>query len=676
MTEFQDTEPQSRYALVRDELNERLQNEGVQVTIPDRDEPGFLDFMASFQATHPAYARRLTQALHEEPDAELPRASTAPSKVTFKDRVSAVQQKLFMRPTEDGDYVWDKRKAGTTALTSALLLAGGYLMLSTLPAKKVQDVAMTETVQTSTTTVEAAPGTKAAGTGAAAAATEKTPSTDDAFLGEVNKDTAPKPLEQLAGAEPTAEGIPANPNPPAEPFDVPPSSPTVGARPSPPPAFQQVGEEPFSPVASAPAPVAAAAPIPEPVATPAPTSVAPAPVVAQPAESFDPFANVSPAPTPAPATPRSTPARSTASTPPVRAVASTKAPAPVATPPESAFDPFGGAVTVAAPTPAAQPTGASTPIPTAAPSPVDVPASSEVANTPRQAVVYQATRQEGNPTAQAQPRSALVVTARAAGGQDATPGVESARSGLLQAQARTAPSRSAVMYTRAAPTGMSSNGTGSAGAGTELASAPAPQTAPSTGGSAEGAPVAASSTAPAPFAPTQMVAVRLVTSIYTPSGQPVPVVAQGPEGNFVGRAVLNASLARVEMEFTTYVRNGQVFPVQALAYQDVKGNLVSGVQAAVKDVAPNLAADLLRSGVGALNTYAQQLTQASTTTITNGTVVNTKAAPSLVTVLRGELGKVFALPENQQSFVTVGQVPTGTPFVLLFGLGETKVQTP
>lgn len=657
MTEFQDMKPQSRYALVRDELNERLQNEGVQVTIPDRDSPGFLDFMATFQATHPAYARRLTQALHEEPDAELPRASTAPSKVTFKDRLSAVQQKLLMRPTEDGDYVWDKRKAGTTALTSALLLAGGYLMLSTLPAKKAQDVAMTETVQTSTTTVEAAPGTTPATGAGAAAATGKTPSTDDAFLGEVNKDTAPKPLEQLAGAEPTADGIPANPNPPADPFDAPPSSPTVGVRPSPPPAFQQVSEEPFSPAASAPAPVVVAAPSPEPVATPAPIYTAPAPVAAQSAESFDPFASASPAPV----TPRSTPVRSAASTPTVRAVAPTKA--PEATPPESAFDPFGGAMTVAAP-PAAQ-----TPTSTGAPSPVDAPSASGVASAPRQAVVYQAARQDSAASAQTQARSAVVVTARAAGGQEIT-GAEGARSGMLQAQTRTAAPRSAVMYTRAAPAGSTSGA-----AGADLVSGPTPQT-PSTGGSAEGAPVAASSAAAAPFAPTQMVAVRLVTSIYTPSGQPVPVVAQGPEGNFVGRAVLNASLGRVEMEFTTYVKNGQVFPVQALAYQDVKGNLVSGVQAAVKDVAPNLAADLLRSGVGALNTYAQQLAQASTTTITNGTVVNTKSAPSLVTVLRGELGKVFALPENQQSFVTVGQVPTGTPFMLLFGLGDTKAQTP
>ncbi|WP_157464091.1 hypothetical protein [Deinococcus pimensis] len=42
----------------------------------------------------------------------------------------------------------------------------------------------------------------------------------------------------------------------------------------------------------------------------------------------------------------------------------------------------------------------------------------------------------------------------------------------------------------------------------------------------------------------------------------------------------------------------------------------------------------------------------------------------LATVPRGELAKVFALPENRSSFVTVGQVPTGTPLALTISLRD------
>ncbi|GEM49822.1 hypothetical protein [Deinococcus cellulosilyticus] len=174
------------------------------------------------------------------------------------------------------------------------------------------------------------------------------------------------------------------------------------------------------------------------------------------------------------------------------------------------------------------------------------------------------------------------------------------------------------------------------------------------------------------FTPTEILDAQLVTGIATVQGRQIPVVAKTSLGMFVGHAVLDTQLSRIQMEFNRMVKDGKLYEVAALGFES--GSLIQGVPATTRDVAYNLAADLLRSGLNGLNTYAQGLANGSTTTFGNGITTQSQNAVPLSTVLAGELGKVFKLPDNTQTFVRVGEIPAGTPFSLIIGILEDSEQ--
>ena len=180
----------------------------------------------------------------------------------------------------------------------------------------------------------------------------------------------------------------------------------------------------------------------------------------------------------------------------------------------------------------------------------------------------------------------------------------------------------------------------------------------------------APSAPPLPNQAGQLVQARLVTAVETYEGRPVPVIAESSEGNWVGLATVNPAFGRVEVQFTRLIKDGQTYAVNGVAFDP---GYTQGLGATIRDTSPALAQDLARAGVSSLNTYAQSLLGSGTTTFGGGIGVTTKNAAPLSAIVSGELGKVFQLPQNNQSFLRVARVERGTPFLIALGLtGEER----
>lgn len=180
-----------------------------------------------------------------------------------------------------------------------------------------------------------------------------------------------------------------------------------------------------------------------------------------------------------------------------------------------------------------------------------------------------------------------------------------------------------------------------------------------------------------PFKPLEQIPATLMTAIRTPGGGSVPVVAVTPDGgSFVGLATINATLARVDMQFRRYVAaDGKIYAIDALAYSRDPGGLTQGLTAEIQAVAPTLALDAAQNSANALNTYVQNVAAAA---IKNqGTSVNigdnlTLSGPSVATLaqtLLGGLGSTFRMPENTQSITRIATVKGSVPMIVIAGLG-------
>ena len=166
---------------------------------------------------------------------------------------------------------------------------------------------------------------------------------------------------------------------------------------------------------------------------------------------------------------------------------------------------------------------------------------------------------------------------------------------------------------------------------------------------------------------------KLFSNIRTATGLTVPVIVVSQDGNWVGKAAYNAQLGRVDMQFTSFVlsKNGKIYPVQALAFQAGSNGTVSeGVRANVHPIAPTLAVDIARAGVNSLNTYSQAIQNSGTTSVNGSLMTTTRQAPELVQVVRGEIGKVFALPEGNVSIRIVADVAAGTDIEVVYGVSS------
>ena len=160
-------------------------------------------------------------------------------------------------------------------------------------------------------------------------------------------------------------------------------------------------------------------------------------------------------------------------------------------------------------------------------------------------------------------------------------------------------------------------------------------------------------------------AATLVTGIEAVAGSSFPVVAHSAQGDWIGQASVNATLSRVDIAFSRFVQGGKVMDVNALAYDP---GLTQGLTASMREVAPALASDPVRSGLSGLNTYAQSLAGSGTTLVQGGAALVQGNAVPLGTALLGELGQVFKTPENQPSFVRVAKVERGAPLLILVGV--------
>ncbi|WP_448376671.1 hypothetical protein [Fervidobacterium sp.] len=140
-------------------------------------------------------------------------------------------------------------------------------------------------------------------------------------------------------------------------------------------------------------------------------------------------------------------------------------------------------------------------------------------------------------------------------------------------------------------------------------------------------------------------------------GSESPAVLEGADGSiWVGKAKLG-TLARVQIELDTLYLQGRSYRVRAYVYDQDRQ---LGVAARVQEQSPSLAQDVLRASAAALGQYVDLLSkQTQVTQLPGGGVVQSQQAPPLEMVVLGNIGRLFALPEDRKSLVRVAEVEAG-----------------
>ena len=619
-------------------VQDELSRQGQDIAIPDPDDPAYLSTFLALQRSYPRLATRLADAEQADPadfyDAYAPR----PPKVTAKHRFNALVDRHFMRQGLDKKRVMDRQRVFRTGMyTLGAIIIGGLVWSVVAP--------------TPSTTPELAQAAKPLGVSPKPAGQGAAPSTDTrgAFAAVNTSRGVTSSTPQGSAATTLAQGRTPAATPDAPPRPVSAFSPTpASTTPAPPPVFNEVRADPYTPTSAASPPTARAA---APHSTAPPAEVA-MPEPMSPTPTYNavaaPFGSVNDS-----SAPSATSAAPTPLDPSPTAEAPTPFPSPVApgatdpvsavgtaqqgeSSPSAATSPFGGAVDTTLPT--------NTPSPSAA----------SVPETPGSAMIDQSAKQQQT----ASPASAMLYEAPTS---------------RTDAAVAPAGNQSALIYQRTL-----ASGTGSAAPRSSLIyQAPAKTPVPaaseaSAGPGASASPSAAQAADPdAPsFAPTSIVQGKLFSNIRTAAGLVVPVIVLTPDGNWLGVATYNTRLGRVDMQFSSFVqrKNSKAYPVQASAYQVEKnGTLSEGVSASIHPIAPTLTLDLARAGLNSFNTYTLALQNAATTTINGSLISTSQQPPSLAQVIRGEVGKVFALPEGNQSIEIVADVVAGSDIRIIYG---------
>jgi hypothetical protein len=160
-----------------------------------------------------------------------------------------------------------------------------------------------------------------------------------------------------------------------------------------------------------------------------------------------------------------------------------------------------------------------------------------------------------------------------------------------------------------------------------------------------------------PYQPGKTLTARLNVKLAVVEGSESPAVLEGADGSiWVGKAKLGP-LARVMVELDTLYLGGKSYKVRAYAYDQDRQ---LGLMAKVDEQSPSLAQDVLRASVAALGQYVDLLSkQTQVTQLPGGGVAQSQTAPPLEMVILGNVGRLFALPEDRKSLVRVGQVEAG-----------------
>jgi hypothetical protein len=182
--------------------------------------------------------------------------------------------------------------------------------------------------------------------------------------------------------------------------------------------------------------------------------------------------------------------------------------------------------------------------------------------------------------------------------------------------------------------------------------------------------------------PGSRVAAQLTTGVAVVQGAITPIVAKsGPEWcttppcseiTWLGEATLDVS-NRVQIRFTQAVYKDSVQTISALA---LGAGDTPGLTASVKDTAPSLAQDLLRSAASGVSDYIGVLGNQKKVTIVDGVTIAQSEAPPLDLFLLGKMGSLFNLPQNSTPVVRIAEVPVNSQLVVLYGVTATGVAQP
>lgn len=172
-----------------------------------------------------------------------------------------------------------------------------------------------------------------------------------------------------------------------------------------------------------------------------------------------------------------------------------------------------------------------------------------------------------------------------------------------------------------------------------------------------------------PVPPGTLFKAQLLTGAMATPLMDTPVLAKAepdwcqqeacPPLILVGTASFSAT-ARAVLNFTAAIYQGQMYRVNATAFDP--NDRLYGLSGTVMDVAPTLAADLLRAAASGLADWVQALNKQGQTTFIpgGGLAVSTEAAPFWAYSL-GRIGGIFSLPQNSTTIVRA----------LIRGAGET-----
>ena len=216
--------------------------------------------------------------------------------------------------------------------------------------------------------------------------------------------------------------------------------------------------------------------------------------------------------------------------------------------------------------------------------------------------------------------------------------------------------------------------TGGPGPGTS-SDAPLPLFAPPTAPTE--APASASAR-PSPIRPGLFFKARLITGVLASPGLTSPVLIEADPGwcgsarceplLLLGLATLAAN-GRAVVVFSQGVLNGQAVPLDATAFD--ASDRQFGIRGQVIDIAPALAADLIRAGFGGLADWVRALNnQTTVTTLPGGGVATSFQAAPFWSYALGRIGQTIAPPQDATALVRAVVAEADRELLVLTGAAE------
>jgi hypothetical protein len=169
----------------------------------------------------------------------------------------------------------------------------------------------------------------------------------------------------------------------------------------------------------------------------------------------------------------------------------------------------------------------------------------------------------------------------------------------------------------------------------------------------------------------------LETGIIVTQGTSTPVVAKSgsdwctagdcPEITWIGQATLDAS-SRIQITFTQAIFDDATQTIKGMALGEKN---TPGLKASIKDTAPTVAQDLLRSAAGGFSDYVDALSKEQTVSYIDGIAVSETETPPLDSFIVGEMASIFDLPEDTTPIIRIAEITAQSQLVVLFGLSPT-----